>query len=209
MIDLTLNEKDRDSFITNLYLKENSDKYIVKYASGRLEEQLFSVHNFNASLYRMEEQFLQFRDEYVRNNLRIQGKLEAKKLIEALVAILGVFVTINVPMPEIIQGIIIGILALYSILYQLEATSMVNYGRATNNIVKLASKFLEMKENFKIKITDPKTGNEEDWYLVTLSGIERISGFDHLDFLLDFLTDERKEAERKETEEVLSKRMCL
>ena len=209
MIDLTLNDKDRDSFITNLYLKENSDKYIVKYASGRLEEQLFSVHNFNASLYRMEEQFLEFKNDYIMNNLRIQGKFQLKKLVEALLAILGVYVTVNLPIPVIIQGILIGILAIYSFLYQVEASRVVDYGRATLGIVNLADKFMEMKDKFKIKITDPKSGEEEDWYLITLSGIEQINGLRHLNFLENILTDETKELERQKTEDVLENRMCL
>lgn len=209
MIDLTLNTKDRDSFITKLYLKENSNKFVVRYASGRLDEQDFTVHNFNVMLYRMEEQFLEFKNDYIRNNLRIQGKYQLKKLVEALLAILGVYVTANLPIPGIIQGILIGILAIYSFLYQVEASRVINYGRATLGIVNLADKFMEMKDKFKIKITDPKSGEEEDWYLISLSGIEQINGLGHLNFLEDILTDETKELERQKTEDVLENRMCL
>ncbi len=209
MIDLTLNTKDRDSFITKLYLKENSNKFVVRYASGRLDEQDFTVHNFNVMLYRMEEQFLEFKNDYIRNNLRIQGKYQLKKLVEALLAILGVYVTANLPIPGIIQGILIGILAIYSFLYQVEASRVINYGRATLGIVNLADKFMEIKDKFKIKITDPKSGEEEDWYLISLSGIEQINGLGHLNFLEDILTDETKELERQKTEDVLENRMCL
>ena len=209
MIDLSLNTKDRDSFITKLYLKENSNKFVVRYASGRLDEQDFTVHNFNVMLYRMEEQFLEFKNDYIRNNLRIQGKYQLKKLVEALLAILGVYVTANLPISGIIQGILIGILAIYSFLYQVEASRVINYGRATLGIVYLADKFMEMKEKFKIKITDPKSGEEEDWYLISLSGIEQINGLGHLNFLEDILTDETKELERQKTEDVLENRMCL
>lgn len=209
MIDLTLNTKDRDSFITKLYLKENSNKFVVRYASGRLDEQDFTVHNFNVMLYRMEEQFLEFKNDYIRNNLRIQGKYQLKKLVEALLAILGVYVTANLPIPGIIQGILIGILAIYSFLYQVEASRVIDYGRATLGIVNLADKFMEMKDKFKIKITDPKSGEEEDWYLISLSGIEQINGLGHLNFLEDILTDETKELERQKTEDVLENRMCL
>lgn len=209
MIDLTLNTKDRDSFITKLYLKENSNKFVVRYASGRLDEQDFTVHNFNVMLYRMEEQFLEFKNDYIKNNLRIQGKYQLKKLVEALLAILGVYVTVNLPIPGIIQGILIGILAIYSFLYQVEASRVIDYGRVTLGIVNLADKFMEMKDKFKIKITDPKSGEEEDWYLITLSGIEQINGLGHLNFLEDILTDETKEFERQKTEDVLENRMCL
>lgn len=209
MIDLSLNTKDRDSFITKLYLKENSNKFVVRYASGRLDEQDFTVHNFNVMLYRMEEQFLEFKNDYIRNNLRIQGKYQLKKLVEALLAILGVYVTANLPIPGIIQGILIGILAIYSFLYQVEASRVINYGRATLGIVYLADKFMEMKEKFKIKITDPKSGEEEDWYLISLSGIEQINGLGHLNFLEDILTDETKELERQKTDDVFENRMCL
>lgn len=209
MIDLTLNTKDRDSFITKLYLKENSNKFVVRYASGRLDEQDFTVHNFNVMLYRMEEQFLEFKNDYIKNNLRIQGKYQLKKLVEALLAILGVYVTVNLPIPGIIQGILIGVLAIYSFLYQVEASRVIDYGRVTLGIVNLADKFMEMKDKFKIKITDPKSGEEEDWYLITLSGIEQINGLGHLNFLEDILTDETKEFERQKTEDVLENRMCL
>lgn len=209
MIDLTLNEKDRDGFITQLFLKENSDKFIVKYASGRLEEQDFSLHNFNQTLYLMEEQFLKYREAYVKNNLRIQSRVQVKKLVEALIAILGIVVTVNMPIPEIVQGIIVGILALYTFLYQVEASHIIDYGRASIEIVKTADKFLQMKDDFKITITDPKTGEDEDWYLVTLAGIEGICGLGHLKFLLETLTDEIKKEERAETERILNKRMAL
>ena len=209
MIDLTLNDKDRDGFITQLFLKENTDKFIVKYASGRLEEQDFSIHNFNQTLYLMEEQFLKYREAYVKNNLRIQSKIQAKKLVEALIAILGIVVTVNMPIPEIVQGIIVGILALYTFLYQVEASHIIDYGRASIETVKTADKFLQMKDDFKITITDPKTGEDEDWYLVTLAGIERICGLGHLKFLSEMLTDEIKNEERAETERILNKRMAL
>lgn len=209
MIDLTLNDKDRDGFITQLFLKENTDKFIVKYASGRLEEQDFSIHNFNQTLYLMEEQFLKYREAYVKNNLRIQSKIQAKKLVEALIAILGIVVTVNMPIPEIVQGIIVGILALYTFLYQVEASRIIDYGRASIETVKTADKFLQMKDDFKITITDPKTGEDEDWYLVTLAGIERICGLGHLKFLSEMLTDEIKNEERAETERTLNKRMAL
>lgn len=209
MIDLTLNDKDRDGFITQLFLKENTDKFIVKYASGRLEEKDFSIHNFNQTLYLMEEQFLKYREAYVKNNLRIQSKVQAKKLVEALIAILGIVVTVNMQIPEIVQGIIVGILALYTFLYQVEASHIIDYGRASIEIVKTADKFLQMKDDFKITITDPKTGEDEDWYLVTLAGIERICGLGHLKFLSEILTDEIKNEERAETERTLNKRMAL
>lgn len=209
MIDLTLNDKDRDGFITQLFLKENTNKFIVRYASGRLKEQDFSIHNFNQTLYLMEEQFLKYREAYVKNNLRIQSKVQAKKLVEALIAILGVVVTVNMPIPEIVQGIIVGILALYTFLYQVEASHIIDYGRAGIEVVNTADKFLKMKDDFKITITDPKSGKDEEWYLVTLAGIERICGLGHLEFLSEVLTEERKNEERTETEEVLKKKMAL
>ena len=157
----------------------------------------------------MLEQFLEFTNDYIRNNLRIQGKYQLKKLVEALLAIMGVYVTANLPIPGIIQGIIIGILAIYSFLYQVEASRVIDYGRVTLSIVNLADKFMEMKDKFKIKITDPKSGEEEDWYLISLSGIEQINGLGHLNFLEAILTDETKELERQKTEDVLENRMCL
>lgn len=209
MIDLTLKEEDRDSFITKLYLKDDSNKYMIKYASGRIEELDFSISKFNQTLLLMEEQFKKFSEDFFMNNLRIQGRVEAKKLIEALLAMLGVYITVNLPMPELVQIVIVAILSLYSVLYQLEASSIVKYCRATNNIVNLAEKFLGMKDEFKIRITDSKTGNEEDWYLVTLSGIEHISGIGHLEFLSDYLTDDVRLKEKEITEEVLSLRNSL
>ena len=209
MIDLTLNEKDRDEFITNLYLKENSNKFIVRYASGRLDEQNFTVHNFNVMLYRMEEQFLEFKNDYIRNNLRIQGKYQLKKLVEALLAILGVYVTANLPIPGIIQGILIGILAIYSFLYQVETSRVIDYGRATLGIINLADKFMEMKDKFKISITDPKSGQEEEWYLFSLSGIEQLYGIEELNFLSEYITDDVKNSEREITENVLKRVMSM
>lgn len=49
----------------------------------------------------------------------------------------------------------------------------------------------------------------EDWYLITLSGIEQIDGLGHSNFLEAILTDETKELERQKTEDVFENRMCL
>ena len=209
MIDLTLNEKDREGFITKLYLKPDSNKYIIKYASGRLEEMDFSVHNFNVSLLKMEEQFLEYREDYVKNVLRVQSKIQMKKLVEALIAILGIYMTVNTDLPGIIQGILIAVLTMYTFLYQSNRTHLINYGRSLINVVNISNKFLQMKDNFKIIINDPRTGQEEDWYLLSLSTIEQLYDAEHVDILSMMMTDEVKEKEKEETEIILGKRMCL
>ena len=183
--------------------------YTVFFASGRKETYPFSIHNFQVELYRMEEQFLEFKNDYIRNNLRIQGKYQLKKLVEALLAILGVYVTANLPIPGIIQGILIGILAIYSFLYQVETSRVIDYGRATLVIINLADKFMEMKDKFKISITDPKSGQEEEWYLFSLSGIEQLYGIEELNFLSEYITDDVKNSEREITENVLRKVMSM
>ena len=209
MIDLTLNEKDRDEFITNLYLKDGDSKYVVKHASGRIVEENFSIHNFNQRLYKMEEQYLQFREEYVKNNLKLQGKVQARKLIEALIAILGVFLSVNLPLPEIIQGIIVCLLSIYTFLYQVAYSKIINYSRTNVEVVRIADRFLEMKDKFRISITDPKSGQEEEWYLFSLSGIEQLYGIEELNFLSEYITDDVKNSEREITENVLKRVMSM
>ena len=66
MIDLTQNEYDKELFITDVLLGKENDKYLVKYADGSERIENFSVHNFNATLLRMEKQYLQYRDEYYK-----------------------------------------------------------------------------------------------------------------------------------------------
>ena len=209
MIDLTLNTKDRDSFITKLYLKEDSNSFIVRYASGRLEEQIFSIHNFNMMLHKMEEQFLQYREEYVKYNARLQSKMHAEKLIEALLGLLGVYFIANIPVPEFIKMLLAAILFLASLYFQTTRSHVINHCCDYLNTVNIASEFIEMKEKFKIKITDPVSGLEEDWYLLTLSGIEEIYSIAELKNLTKIITPEVVEGEKEKTQNELQRIMSL
>ncbi len=210
MIDLTLNEKDRDSFITKLYLKDGMEQFIVKYASGRLEEQDFSIHNFNVMLYKMEEQFLEYKDVYGRSLVKLQGRAHARKLIEAIMAIVGVYLTVNMAIPSFIQTMIVILLAGFTFMYQASYSKVSNICQNHLYTLFLADKFMEIKEKFKIQIHDKKTNQEEDWYLVSLSNVDELFGLAHLELLAAGLNEEDvKNQAKDQAEKMLNYRMSM
>ena len=83
MFDFTLNKEDKDSYIVDVRLNEN-ETYTVTYASGREETNPFTIHNYQVELFRMEGQFNEYNEEYVKriwNNGPIRAYLLAMMLI--------------------------------------------------------------------------------------------------------------------------------
>ena len=100
-------------------------------------------------------------------------------------------------------------MSIYSFLYQIATSKIINYSRTNVEVVRIADRFLEMKDKFRISITDPKSGQEEEWYLFSLSGIEQLYGIEELNFLSEYITDDVKNSEREITENVLKRVMSM
>lgn len=209
MIDITKNAEDKDKFILGVALKEDENKYVIKYASGRSENCDFTVSSLNQVLGLMEEQYLEYRDDYIKEILKENKRATMKQLIEALLAILGVYLSASMPLPNILKILIICVLVVSSICYQKEQSEKVDYNRYAAGVILSADEFLKMKDNFKVRIVDPNTGLEEDWYLLTLSDIQAIVDPKLVGKTAKTITPDMKEEEERNTTEILEKRMKL
>ena len=209
MIDITKNAEDKDKFILGVALKEDENKYVIKYASGRSENCDFTVSSLNQVLGLMEEQYLEYRDDYIKEILKENKRATMKQLIEALLAILGVYLSASMPLPNILKILIICVLVVSSICYQKEQSEKVDYNRYAAGVILSADEFLKMKDNFKVRIVDPNTGLEEDWYLLTLSDIQAIVDPKLVGKIAKTITPDMKEEEEHNTTEILEKRMKL
>lgn len=209
MINLTTEEKDKDSFITKVYLKEESPKYCIQYASGRIEEQDFSVHNLNATLLIMESQYHQYKEAFFKDQAKKANKAVLDKLIEGLLAIIGIALTISIDMSQIIKLFISLIIVVASIFYQ-KSKTLENAECGRNiDVLSITETFLANKEQFKIRVMDPITHTEEDWYLLTLSEIELLQNKREVTLLANTITDEMRVEESQTTTATLKKKWKL
>ena len=209
MIDITKNEEDKDKFILGVALKENINSYLINYASGRQEERPFTVRSLNEVIMMMERQYLEYRDQYVEKVFDENKNATLKKLIEALMAVAGLFLTATIPLPKVLQIIIIMILAVGTICYQRKQSDIINDNRYNANVILTADEFLKRKEDFKIKVIDPNTNLEEDWFLLTLSDIQNVLTPKLINKIADGITPEIKEEEKYNTSEILKMRMKM
>lgn len=209
MIDITKNEEDKDKFILGVALKDNENKYVIKYASGRSEDCDFTVSSLNQVLSLMEEQYLEYRDDYIKKILKENKTATIKQLIEAIMAILGIYLSASMPLPNLLKILIICVLVVSSIYYQKEQNEKIDYNRYAAGVILSADEFLKMKDNFKIRIVDPNTGLEEDWYLLTLSDIQAIIEPKLVGKIAMSITPDMKEEEEYNTTEILQRRMKL
>lgn len=209
MIDITKNAEDKDKFILGVALKDDENKYVIKYASGRSENCDFTVSSLNHVLSLMEKQYLEYRDDYIKEILKENKRATMKQLIEALLAILGVYLSASMPLPNILKILIICVLVVSSMCYQKEQSEKVDYNRYAAGVILSADEFLKMKDNFKVRIVDPNTGLEEDWYLLTLSDIQAIVDPKLVGKIAKTITPDMKEEEEHNTTEILEKRMKL
>lgn len=209
MIDITKNTEDKDKFILGVALKDDENKYVIKYASGRSENCDFTVSSLNHVLSLMEKQYLEYRDDYIKEILKENKRATMKQLIEALLAILGVYLSASMPLPNILKILIICVLVVSSMCYQKEQSEKVDYNRYAAGVILSADEFLKMKDNFKVRIVDPNTGLEEDWYLLTLSDIQAIVDPKLVGKIAKTITPDMKEEEEHNTTEILEKRMKL
>ncbi len=209
MIDITKNEEDKDKFILGVALKENINSYLINYASGRQEERPFTIRSLNEVIMMMERQYLEYRDQYVEKVFDENKNATLKKLIEALMAVAGLFLTATIPLPKVLQIIIIMILAVGTICYQRKQSDIINDNRYNVNVILTADEFLKRKEDFKIKVIDPNTNLEEDWFLLTLSDIQNVLTPKLINKIADGITPEIKEEEKYNTSEILKMRMKM
>lgn len=205
MIDLTTRHEDKDFFITKVYMKEDSNLFYIHYASGRVEERPFSIHNLNATFAQMEEQFKQYKENYLNRVIEVKKKTCLNQLLELLGSIGAIFLTTNMDMPLEFKLVIDMIIVLFTLWYQYKNNLKDGICNTSINVILTAEEFLNNKEMFMTRVINPKTNEEEDWYLVTLSEIEEFVSSKQLMLIGRGLTPEVKMDEADRTNKVLKK----
>ena len=172
MIDLTINEKDKDHYITDIALGEDYKTYLVKYASGRIEEYPFSVHNYNVDIRKMEKQFYQYKDDYSEIVTEQALGVLKEKIQKIAIALISTAIVFQITDNHVIRIIAI-ILALLDMAYNhIKSKSLMMIYGTSLEYINQVERYLDKKNDFIIPITDPKNNEEEEWYLLNMSDVE-------------------------------------
>ena len=190
MIDLTLKKEDKDSYITNVKLNEDNT-YTVTYASGKEETSPFSIHNYQVNLYRMENSFNKYNEEYLK---RVWNNGPTRAYLLGMFLVLDACYT-NFMVKDgvnIFNIILLGLMILQQVPRFIDFfTSLKKYLLAKKK-VELYKIYLENKEQFKVPVKD-SNGKDEDWYLVDLSNIDQFEDVKELNDYVLTLTSKVKE----------------
>ena len=190
MFDFTLNKEDKDSYIVDVRLNED-ETYTVIYASGRQETNPFSIHNYQVELFRMERQFNEYNEEYVRriwNNGPIRAYLIAMMLI-ADAFYINYICDVGA---NVVNILLLSLMVLQQIPRIIDFfNGLIKYVRAKKK-VELYKEYLANKNQFSVPVED-KLGRKEDWYLIDLANIDQFEDVKGLNDYALTLTSEVKE----------------
>ncbi len=166
MIDLSSSEKEKESYVTGVELNDDCTEFITTYADGHTEKHPFSIHNYNVEIYRMVNQFNSRKNQKIELLLEKLVKLVGKKVKTMILSLIGVVFTVAVPLAGIYKIIAILLIVLYNIKLELENRKKI--GEINESLSKLRNTqmCIELLENFKVDVTDPRTGRQEEWFLI-------------------------------------------
>lgn len=192
MIDLTLNEYDKDTFITDILLSKEYDKFIVKYADGSSIIEDFNISSFNSFLSRMEKQFYMYKDEFVAS-MKKKKFNEFRNIIASIVIeLVALGFTVYGDLPNILKTIFCIAIAMISFGYQFFVDSKIYQVNFKLNIVKLSEELLKYKKDFSVRIKDPSDNKYKDWYIVNLANIDVLFEVEHFEQIDAYFTPEVK-----------------
>ena len=173
MIDLTTDEQDNSSFITKVELNDDLKTYTITYADGHTKVKDFeSVHNFNADVHRMEQQYYEYRESFNKEMTGWYIETIKKSLVSLAMTIIGIILETKYVPNGLIRTLMIVLTVLFSLGYELfRFRDLVTIGYATSYLEDV-DRFLKIQEKLKVPIKDPKTGKDAEWYLANLSSME-------------------------------------
>ncbi len=202
MIDLSSSSIEKKCYITNVSLDGDGTSYIVRYADGHQETHPFSVHNYNAVLHHMKEQFLSKKDRYIDQINEETTKLVRNELVTLtyVVASTIMFSGANTTDLEKLLGISLFLLLASGVtLYQ---RKKIREMRMKIGAVKKTEDFLNIMESFKIPVIDPNNGREEEWYMYNLSDVSSRSNVDLIRKIAESYTPELRMQEGERLSEI-------
>lgn len=173
MLDLSKYAKDKDSYIVRLEIDELFQNFKVIYASGREEIHGFSIHNYQVFIYKMEEQFQEYKKEYERD-LNDQFNEDVKKRIIASVAsMMGIAITCGFDIHlaiKIILAFIGSMIVIYNLNKIADKRSKLTKDAEKAAIIEL---LLQHKEDIALNVTDPGTGRKDKWYMIDINNVDQ------------------------------------
>lgn len=175
MLDLSKYAQDKDKYIVSVAIDELFDNFKVTYASGRIEEHDFSIHNYQVYIHRMEEQFHLYKKDFEKD-LNEQFNEEAKKcVITNVITMMGIAITCGFDIHLAIKIILSFIGALF-VIYNLNKVA-----DKRKKVISEADKaamvevLIQHKKDIELNVVNPVTGAEEKWYMVDVNNIEQFA----------------------------------
>lgn len=172
MLDLSKYVDDKDSYISRVEISPDFKTFKVIYASGREEENEFSIHNYQVYLYRMEEQFKQNSIHYKREVGGEFLKQCRSSLIWSILDIAGMIFAMGSDFaiaPKILLTFMGGLALVNNIIRVSNAVKEVRFKGMKAAIVEA---YLQHKEDFAIDVKNPH-GGDEKWYVVDVNDLEQ------------------------------------
>ena len=190
MLDFTFKKEDKESYITNVKYNEDGT-YTVTYADGREETSPFTIHNYQVALFRMERQFNEYNEEYVKR-IWNNGPIRAYLIAMMLVADAFYINYICDVGPNVVNILLLSLMVLQQIPRIIDFfNGLIKYVRAKKK-VEVYKEYLANKKQFSVPVED-KLGRKEDWYLIDLANIEQFEDVKALNDYALTLTPEVKE----------------
>ncbi|MBQ4030758.1 MAG: hypothetical protein II625_03275 [Bacilli bacterium] len=195
MIDLSTTEEEKGRYVTAVHLKEDSSNYVVTYADGHEEEHPFTIHNFNAEIYRMRDQFFAKKDRYMETLTRLCVKSVGKEVKTLLLSLIGIVFTVSIPLPVVLKIITVLLIILFDIFKIL--SSKVERGLLIIQMLGIENteKYIEMMDKFKIDVTNPHNGEKEEWFMYSLNEVGPETNVDLLRFIAEKMPEQMKQEE--------------
>ena len=195
MMDLSTSENEKKCWVTAVKLKEDSSNYIVTYADGHEEERPFTIHNYNAEIYRMREQFFAKKDRYMETLTRLCVKSVGKEVKTILLSLIGIVFTVSIPLPTVLKVITILLFILFDVFKILS-------GKLERGIMGIqmlgienTERYIKMMDKFKIDVTNPHNGETEEWFMYSLNEVGPETNVNLLGFIAEMMPDKMKQEE--------------
>ena len=175
MLDLSKYANDKDSYIVSVAIDELFDKFKVTYASGKVEEHDFSIHNYQVYILRMEEQFHLYKKDYEKD-LNEQFTEEVKKcVITNVVTMMGIAITCGFDIHLAIKILLAFVGSLF-VIYNLNKVANKRKEVITEaDKAAMVEVLIQHKKDIELNVVDPVTGREEKWYMVDVNNIEQFT----------------------------------
>ena len=202
MIDLSTSEKEKEYYVTGVEVSENGEEYILTYADGHKETRPFTIHNYNAEIYRMRDAFYSKKDSYLESLGRLKIKYQLKKVRIILLSLLGVVFTTSIELPlvaKIITYVLILLLTLVRLLHNRFTSTMIDI-----HILGITNteEFISLMDKLKVDVVDPHNGGKEEWFLYNLNDVGPFTNVNLLGFIAAAMPEEIKKAEGERLSEL-------